>query len=128
MSPDKYLQSVIARILSDANLESYSVIRQQITDKNGHFRIRVAFFDGDWLEFSEFFRRDENDQINVIAYSFHWMDKDNGLKMRWDNAKHYPDLPSFPHHLHDGDEENVLPSELMDLFKVLDFIAARLKP
>lgn len=127
MSPDDYLQLVIARIISDANLDNYSIIREQITDKNGHFRIQVNFLDGSRLEFSEFFRRSETDQINVVAYSFHWMDKDNRLQMRWDNAKHYPKLPGFPHHLHDGDEKNVSSSETMDLFKVLDFIAARLK-
>jgi hypothetical protein len=128
MSPESYLQLVIARLLSDANLDGYSIIREQITDNNGQFRIRVTFLDSSWLEFSEYFRKSEKDEIDVIAYSYHWMGQDNKLLVRWDNAKHYPRLRGFPHHVHDGDENNVLPGEPMDLFKVLDFIAARLKP
>lgn len=65
--------------------------------------------------------------IEVITYSYHWMDPGNHLIIRWDNAEHYPNLPNFPHHHHDGDEKHVSPSEPMTLFKVLDIIAARLK-
>ncbi len=39
----------------------------------------------------------------------------------------HPGLPNFPHHQHDGDEENVLPGEPMSLVKVLDHIATHLK-
>jgi hypothetical protein len=55
------------------------------------------------------------------------MDSSNQLRVRWDNVRHYPNLPGFPHHLHDGDEENVRPGEPMNLFKVLDLIAAQLE-
>lgn len=127
MSPEKYLQLVIARILTDTNLDSYSIIREQITDNNGQFRMRITFSDGNELEFSEFFRKNEREKIDVIAYRYHWMDKDNQLLRRWDNAHHYPDLSGFPHHIHDGDEKNVLPGEPMNLFKVPDFIAVRLQ-
>jgi hypothetical protein len=51
------------------------------------------------------------------------MEPDNQLRVRWDNAEHYPDLPGFPHHRHDGDEKHVLPGEPMNLFKVLDVIS-----
>jgi hypothetical protein len=54
------------------------------------------------------------------------MNPDNALLLRWDNARHYPGLPGFPHHIHDGVEKKVAPSEPMNLIKVLDFIAARL--
>lgn len=44
-----------------------------------------------------------------------------------DNAEHYSKIENFPHYLHDADEKNILPSELMNIIKVLDFIATRLK-
>ena len=65
--------------------------------------------------------------IEVNRYSFHWMTAENQLKVRWDNAEHYPQLPSFPHHRHDGDEKTVRPGEPMNLFKALDIITAELK-
>jgi hypothetical protein len=55
------------------------------------------------------------------------MEENNQLRMRWDNAEHYPELPNFPHHRHEGDEKNVLPGEPMNLFKVLDIIAGERK-
>src|SRR5262245_55901296 len=32
----------------------------------------------------------------------------NGPSKRWDKASHYPKVASFPHHLHDGSEDNVV--------------------
>ena len=64
--------------------------------------------------------------MQVVTYSYHWMNA-NKLLRRWDNASHYPNLPGFPHHLHAGDEKNVLPGEPMNLFKVLDYITDTLK-
>ncbi len=75
----------------------------------------------------EYVRTTPGGDIEVNRYSFHWMNADNHLRMRWDNAEHYSRLPNFPHHRHDGDEKNVLPGETMNLFKVLDIIAHELK-
>ena len=40
-------------------------------------------------------------------YSYHIQ---NGGRMvqRWDNAPHWPDMKTFPHHLHRDSEKNVL--------------------
>jgi Family of unknown function (DUF6516) len=45
-----------------------------------------------------------------------------------DNAHHYKDIHTSPFHLHDGFEENVLPSEPMTLQKTLDFIQQTFSP
>ena len=79
------------------------------------------------LEMTEYIHAIEEDDAQVKRYSYHWMDSSNQLRVRWDNVRHYPNLPGFPHHLHDGDEENVRPGEPMNLFKVLDLIAAQLE-
>jgi hypothetical protein len=46
-------------------------------------------------------------------YSYHIQ---NGVRMvcKWDNAPHWPDLKTFPHHLHVGSEKNV--SECREVF------------
>jgi hypothetical protein len=42
-------------------------------------------------------------------YRFHWQTKEEALIKRWDNARHHPEIDTFPHHLHDGADENVIP-------------------
>jgi len=66
-------------------------------------------------------------------YSFHWEQRAvRGLIHRWDNALDHPEVESFPHHFHDGKENNILSSQLdddmKDAFKeVLEFIRDKLK-
>ena len=35
-------------------------------------------------------------------YAYHWTDNAGNLICRWDNAKHWPDISTFPHHKHSG--------------------------
>lgn len=127
MSVEAHIQAIRTRLLADTTIASHFIIREQSTPSIGQMRARLTFIDGSWLEFSEVVRKEENGDITTVAYSYHWMEADNQLRMRWDNAEHYPDLPGFPHHLHAGDEKEVLPGKPMNLFEVLDHIADQLK-
>jgi Family of unknown function (DUF6516) len=64
-------------------------------------------------------------EIAVITYSYHWADADNQLIKRWDNTPHFPDLPSFPDHMHDGAIGEVTPGQPMSIFAVLHAVAGR---
>ena len=125
-SVEEHFEAIRARLLADGTIATYTIVREQVTPSIGQMRARLAFIDDSWLEFSEVVRK-EGSTLVVVAYSYHWMRKDNELRMRWDNAEHYPQLLGFPHHRHDGDEKNVLPGEPMNLFKVLDIITDELK-
>ena len=59
-------------------------------------------------------------------YSYQWMNPDNSLIMRWDNANHHPEITTHPDHKHVGSDVNVLPSEPMTFEKVLTAIATTL--
>jgi hypothetical protein len=48
------------------------------------------------------------------------------LIRRWDNAPHYPHLSNAPHHIHDGQQDNVLPGAPTKIAQVLDEIAEHL--
>ena len=58
-------------------------------------------------------------------YSFHWQDKNGDLIIRWDNAPHYKNIKTFPHHKHtkNGVEE----SDEVCLEDVLKYIENYLK-
>jgi hypothetical protein len=127
MTPEEYLAEIKSRLAEDIFVAQYAITREQFTPLNAHIRVRLTFTDNSSLEFSEFIRVNNQQEIDIVTYSFHWMNEESLLITRWDNAEHYPNLEFYPHHIHDGDETNVLPGEPMNLFKVLDLIAARLK-
>jgi len=52
-----------------------------------------------------------------IKYKYHFMDNDNNLIFRYDNAKHHKDINTFPHHKHT--KNSILPSIEPDIFTIL---------
>jgi hypothetical protein len=65
-------------------------------------------------------------------YSFHWEQRrQHGKLYRWDNAPHHPQIATFPHHLHEGDESTIVPSYLnstieIALRQVLEYVQSRI--
>lgn len=37
---------------------------------------------------------------SIFKYAYHWQDKNNELICRWDNAPHWKQLSTYPHHKH----------------------------
>jgi hypothetical protein len=66
--------------------------------------VRVRFTDSSFLDVRMTQRGD---------YSFHWEHRmvDGGIH-RWDNAPHHPDIATYPNHLHEGTEDQVVSSPL----------------
>lgn len=119
----EYLDSVKERLLTDPVVSSFQVVRERTTLTDGHLRVRLTLTDGSLLEFSKYVQRSPDGQINVVTYSYHWTDAHGDLIRRWDNTPHFPDLPGFPHHIHDGRTDTVGPGEPVSIFAVLDKIA-----
>ena len=44
-------------------------------------------------------------------YAYHWADTSGNLICRWDNSNHWPEISTFPHHKHIGNEVLELNSE-----------------
>jgi Family of unknown function (DUF6516) len=103
----------------------FHMIRERSTLIDGHLRARLTLVDGSQLEFSEYMQRSPAGEVAVITYSYHWADAANQLITRWDNTPHFPDLPGFPDHMHDGATGEVTPGQPMSIFTVLDAIAGR---
>ena len=126
MTIDEYLDTVKGRLLTDPMLSVFRVIRERATLTDGHLRARLTWTDGSQLEFSEYVQRSPDGQVNIITYSFHWADVHGNLIRRWDNTPHFPNLPGFPHHIHDGPGGAVGPGQPVSLSIVLDEIARQL--
>jgi len=121
-----YLDALKERLLTDALVSSFEVVRERRAATDGHLRARLVLTDDSRLEFSEYVQRSPDDQIQVITYSYHWTDAGGDLVLRWDNTPHYPNLPGFPHHVHEGANGTVSAGQPVSLFIVLDEIARRL--
>ena len=122
MTVIEYLDAIKERLTTDPVVSDFSIIRERVTLVDGHLRARLTVSDGSLIEFSEYVQRSPDGQIDVVTYSYHWIDADGGLIRRWDNTPHFPDLPGFPHHIHDGRTDSVVPGEPVSIFVVLDEI------
>jgi hypothetical protein len=58
-------------------------------------------------------------------YSFHWQDKNGNLIARWDNAAHWREIDTFPHHKHD--KKGVFPSKEVSIEDILRHVYEILK-
>ncbi|BAD84499.1 hypothetical protein, conserved [Thermococcus kodakarensis KOD1] len=98
-------------------VRSYEILDYKEGSDFYFLKIRAELIDGSVLHIREFV---SNEEYN---YSFQWQ-RDSELIIRWDNAPHHKDLPTFPHHKHVGSEKNVLPSSEITLEEVLGVISS----
>jgi hypothetical protein len=125
MTIEAYLDLIKERLVTDPIVTSFHVIRERSTLVDGHLRVRLTLTHGSQLEFSEYMQRSPAGEIAVITYSYHRADVDNQLIKRSDNTPHFPDLPGFPDHIHDGLTGQVTTGHSMSTFAVLEEIVGR---
>ena len=122
MTVTEYFDSIKWRLLTDPLIFRSHIVRERATLTDGHLRARLTLTDGSLLEFSEYVQRSPSGSVHVVTYSYHWADTEGHLIRRWDNTPHFPDLPGFPHHIHDGRTATVSPGQPVNVFVVLDEI------
>ena len=116
-----YLGYIKALIALNRQVRHWKVVREEAQGDVGLLRYRLTLRDGGLLEMFERFQV-VGGRLEVTKYSFHWQDADGQLRKRWDNAAHHPEVPTRPHHVHDGAEANVLPHGLISAEEVLAII------
>lgn len=93
-------------------IDKYEIIKFHHIHTSYALILQITFKDQ-----SQLFARDYLFQDGTRKYSFHFQDKKNNLIFRYDNAPHWPDVPTFPHHMHQNNE--ILPSKPVTLETVL---------
>jgi len=121
----QYLARFQATIDSRQEIQVDRFDARQLSALDGRIAGRLRFYDGSVLEFREVFRV-HNRGIRKIVYAYHYQRTDGRCVFRYDNAPHFPDLPGFPEHKHEGDQ--VIPAPAPDLSKVLREIDGYLYP
>ena len=88
-------------------------------DFNGILRCRVHFRDGTFLSIHETVSTELGYPVRIVySYSFIRNDK---CVFRYDNAPHHPDIITFPHHKHIGEDKNA-PTDQPSVNQILDEI------
>jgi hypothetical protein len=102
-------------------VENFEVLEFRQRHSVFFLKLKIEFIDKSTLFTKEYNDEDENN------YSFHWQNAKSNLIVRWDNAPHHKNLSSYPHHLHEKEENNIKESQIISLLEVLQFIESKLK-
>lgn len=118
MTIREYLEECIVLLTTSTIVNSFQVTKRRETETDGYLRARSVLLDGDLFEISLYCQLVE-DEVKIAGYRFHRQRKDGILVKRWDDAKHHPEIPSFPHHVHIGEHDEVKESAIVTLSDVL---------
>jgi len=127
---DNYLKKLDDFIVAADEIVDIQIIRRSIWDteleKIAIYRYRIHFNDGSLIELAERLV-EERGELRRSKYRFHWQTRDGMLIKRWDNARHHPEISTYPHHLHDGEEENVVSHNEPEGLQILSLVIETLR-
>jgi hypothetical protein len=94
-----YLSGILKEIqlLENVAVEKYE--EEILTPYRINLRIRIRFMQGYLLEINEAAYIEKN-QLFFLSYRYHLQNAQNKLMFHYDDAPHFPQLATFPHHKH----------------------------
>lgn len=105
-----------------AIISDWEVIKYDVEGNSFRFLARITLKDSSTLVIKEYYFESDSKR----KYSYHWMDVDNQLISRWDNAEHWQKISTYPHHEHHKEIANVKPSRIITLQDVLEHISNKI--
>ncbi len=115
----EYFDLLRTQCLLSPAIASFTITAEREFADRGYFRARLTLSNGDFLEVSEYVIVQQG-QCVTLEYRYQWMDDSQQyLIKRWDNAKHFPNLANFPHHIHDGSEMHVVAGKPLSILELL---------
>lgn len=122
-----YLQQIESSLASFTWAKSVQVLRCDVLETDEEeilvYRFRVSLSDSSLLEMMERVVTTKKDgKTATTTYRFHLQDHTGNLIKRWDNAPHFSGLNNFPHHIHMGKEDHIIPGRPINGLEILDEI------
>jgi len=116
---ETYFQSIRHDIEAYAIIILSTVTYDKRGAHEGFIRGELTFSDGSTLHLREFV--DVKSTVDRLMYAYQYMDADDNLVFRYDNSGHHRELnlPTYPHHKHDGSQHNIISSSAPYLNEVL---------
>ena len=121
MTSRDYYRSVL-QLLMTAKVVTYQQVEFDEQDIHiAYLKGVIDLIDGSTLFFAQYVRIEgaSSDQINHVKYRYHWQAPQGETRYRWDNARHYPGLATFPDHIHVGPNEEAREHGPADLWQVM---------
>ena len=117
------IEAYFQEIRRDIEACSILLLSNVAYDKRGTYKgfIRgdILFSDNSTLHLREFI----NARLTIerLMYVYQYMDADDNLIFRYDNSGHHRELSllTYPHHKHDGSQDNIIPSSAPLLNEIL---------
>jgi hypothetical protein len=113
------VREIIEALQNNPVIKSYQISEYFEEESAEFIRLQVFIKDGSVLHVKEF------SSLGKSKYSYNWQDTNGRLILRWDNSPHYPEMATFPYHLHEKGE--IFPSDRVFINQVLEEITLRLK-
>jgi hypothetical protein len=93
-------------------------------DFNGILRCRIHFWDDTFLNIHETVSTELGYPVRIV-YAYSYIRKSQSV-FRYDNAPHHPDVITYPHHKHIG-EDTIAPTDQPTIHQVLSEIETYLQ-
>jgi hypothetical protein len=100
-------------------IRTYEVVQYEVAGLHARLKLKIVLVNG-----TELYVRDTLLDGQQRKYAFHWQDISGRLIARWDNATHWPEIETYPHHKHVSEEGRVVSSEATTLEEVLAVMRA----
>jgi hypothetical protein len=113
---ERYLNRLYDTIATRGYIEVEQLVVTNRLSKRGTIMGQLRFLNGSQLDFGEVLVVQDR-RIVKTRYRYHYQNASGELVFRYDNAPHYPQIETHPHHKHIGTE--VLPAQAPDLNDVL---------
>jgi hypothetical protein len=100
-------------------VQSSSITYDKRSTHEGFIRGEIYFMDASVLHLREFV--DVETAVERLLYGYQYMDTRQQLRFRYDNTGHHKqlNLPTYPHHKHEGSDKQIVPSSAPDLAAIL---------
>lgn len=118
MNVDDYFATVergLRRNVQIGEIEVFDCLTSDV--HNGLLRCRIVFWDSSYLDLYEVVSTELGYPVRV-SYAYTYI-RDEEHVFRYDNAPHYPEIVTHPHHKHNGPAEQAAPADQPSLSQVL---------
>lgn len=119
MRIEDYFQQIQALVAAESIVQTSTITYDSRGPFEGYIRGELYLIDGSLLHVREYV--DVEIVIERLTYAYHYMDMHGQFRFRYDNTDHHRNLnlPTHPHHKHDGREDQVVAASAPNLAQVL---------
>lgn len=96
---DSHFQAIENAINDDLLVVTFDLERVYMTRTRAYIKGKINFADGTSLALFQHVKITENG-LDITDYRYHYMNADDRMIFRYDNAPHHRELDKFPNHKH----------------------------